>query len=204
MKILEYEGFPNPRRVRIFLAEKGINGIEFEQIDVPAGEHREPAFLAKNSYGGVPTLELDDGGFISETVAICRYFEGLHPEPNLMGDGPAAAAEIEMWQRRIENTMFDTAAAYFHHATKGLGALELYKNDDWGRKNREFYVAGMRKLDAHLDGRRFIAGENFSIADITALCAIDFGKFVDVPIADDRINLQRWYDAVSSRPSAAA
>ena len=179
MKILEYEGFPNPRRVRIFLAEKGINGIEFEQVDVPAGKHREPAFLAKNSYGGVPTLELDDGGFISETVAICRYFEGLHPEPNLMGDGPAAAAEIEMWQRRIENTMFDTAAAYFHHATKGLGALKLYQTDDWGRKNREFYVAGMRKLDAHLDGRRFIAGENFSIADITALCAIDFGNTKD-------------------------
>ena len=204
MKIYEFNGFPNPRRVRMFLAEKGIEDIEFEQVNVPEGEHRESAFLKKNPYGGVPTLELDDGACISETVAICRYFEGVRPAPSMMGQTPTETAEIEMWQRRVESTMFDTVAAYFHHATPGLGALEVYQNDEWGKKNRELFIAGMRKLDAQLEDREFIAGETFSIADITALCAIDYGAFVDEGIPEDCANLKRWYDVASNRPSAAA
>lgn len=204
MRIHEFKGFPNPRRVRMFLAEKGIEDIAFEQVNVPEGEHRDPAFLAKNPYGGVPTLELDDGNCISETVAICRYFEDEQPEPKLMGETPVEKAVVEMWQRRVESTMFDTVATYFHHGTPGLGALELYQNDGWGKKNREHFLAGMRKLDAHLEKRDFVAGDKFSIADITAVCAVDYGAFVDETIPEDCTNLRRWYDTVSSRPSAAA
>lgn len=130
MKIYEFNAFPSPRRVRMFLAEKGINGIPFEEIDVPEGEHRGEAYLAKNPDGTVPTLALDDGSYISETVAICRYFEARHPAPPLMGETPTEKAEIEMWQRRVEQTLFDTVAAYFHHATPGLGTLELYQNKE--------------------------------------------------------------------------
>ena len=204
MKIIEFKDFPNPRRVRAFLAEKGISGIPFEQINVPGGQHREPAFLARNPYGGVPTLELDDGACISETVAICRYFEERHPEPRLMGEKPEEKAEIEMWQRRIEHTMFDTIAAYFHHATPGLGDLEPYQNTAWGEHNRELFLAAMKKMDERLEGREFIAGDGFSIVDITALCAIDFGGFVDIGIPAALTNLTRWYNAVSSRPGASA
>ena len=204
MKIIEFKDFPNPRRVRAFLAEKGISGIPFEQINVPEGQHREPAFLARNPYGGVPTLELDDGACISETVAICRYFEERHPEPRLMGEKPQEKAEIEMWQRRIEHTMFDTIATYFHHATPGLGDLEPYQNNAWGEHNRELFLAAMKKMDDRLEGREFIAGDGFSIVDITALCAIDFGGFVEIGIPAGLTNLTRWYNAVSSRPSASA
>jgi glutathione S-transferase len=204
MKIFEFRDFPNPRRVRVFLAEKGINGIPFAQIDVPGGEHRKPAFLARNPYGSVPTLELDDGTFISETVAICRYFEARHPEPHLMGETPEETAAIEMWQRRIEHTLFDTIATYFHHATPGLGGLEAYQNKEWGAHNRDLFLAAMEKTDTLLAEREFIAGDRFSIADITALCAIDYGGFVEIGIPAELTNLQRWYDAVSSRPGAGA
>ena len=204
MKIHEYNGFPNPRRVRIFLAEKGIDDIDFEQVDVPAGEHRDESFLAKNPYAGVPTLELDDGSCISESVAISRYFEERQPTPNLMGETPREKAEVEMWQRRVESSMFDTAASYFHHATEGLGKVELYQNREWGERNRDNAIAGMRKLDAQLAENDFVAGDRFTIADITGLCAIDYAKFGGIEIPDDLQNLQRWYRAVSSRPSAAA
>lgn len=204
MKIYEFKPFANPRRVRIFLAEKGINGIPFEQVDVPKGEHRKPPFLAKNPYGAVPTLELDDGTCISESVAICRYFEERQPAPRLMGETPEEKAEVEMWQRRVESTIFANVNAYFHHATPGLVGLETDQVRDWGRKSGEDAIAGMRKLDARLAGRDFIAGDGFSIADITALTAVDFAVFVDIPIPDDCANLRRWYGAVSKRPSAAA
>ena len=204
MKIYEYKGFPSPRRVRIFLAEKGIDGIDFEQVDVPKGEHRQGPFLAKNPYGTVPTLELDDGTHISETVAICRYFDERHPDRRLMGETPEEQARIEMWQRRVEGSMFEPAAAYFHHATAGLGDLELYQNGEWGRKNRDYLIAGMKKLDAALAETEFVAGDEYSIADITGLCAVDFAAFVDIPIPDECANLQRWYRAVSARPSADA
>lgn len=203
MKIYEFRPFPNPRRVRVFLAEKGVNA-DFEQIDVPEGEHRSESFRKKNSYGAVPTLELDDGTCISETVAISRYFEETHPEPALMGKTPEEKANIEMWQRRIEQSLLNSVDAYFHHATPGLGEIELYQNAEWGTKNKEKALAAIERLDHRLENNRFIAGDTFSIADITGLCAIDFAGYVDIEIPETASNVKRWYSDVSSRPSAAA
>lgn len=204
MKIYDYKGFPNPRRVRIFLAEKGIHDIPFEQIDVPGGDHRKPAFLAKNPYAAVPVLELDDGSYVSESVAISRYFEDRNPTPSLLGRNAKEKAEIDMWQRRVEATILEPALAYFHHGTEGFGALEPYQNREWGNYSRDRVAGGLEKLDQHLAGREFVAGENFSIADITAVCGIDMAKAVGIDIAPANVNLHRWYDAISTRPSVAA
>ena len=204
MKIYEYRAFPNPRRVRMFLAEKGIDGITFEQVNVPEGEHRTDAFKAKNPSATVPLLELDDGAYIGETTAISRYFETAHPEPALMGRAPKEQAAIDMWQRRVEDGLMNAVGAYFHHATPGLGKIELYQNKEWGEKNRERAIATMHWLDQELADRQFIAGERFSIADITALCGIDYARFCGIGIPAAYTNLQRWYDQVSSRPSAGA
>lgn len=204
MKIYEHNALPNPRRVRIFLAEKGISGIDFEQINVPEGEHRNDHYLAKNPYGAVPILEFDDGTCLSETVAISRYFEESYPGPKLMGETAKEKAIIEMWQRRVESSIFEAVATFYHQGTEGFGDLEPYQYKDWGKKNRDLALAGMRKLDHHLEGKAFIAVDRFSIADITALCAIDFAALVDITMDDDLVNLKRWYDAQSSRPSATA
>ena len=204
MKIHQFADFPNPRRVRIFLSEKGLDNVEFNEIDVPGGAHRQASYLAKNPYGTVPTLELDDGTCISETIAICRYFEEAHPENPLFGDSAQSKAEIEMWQRRIEQSLFDPIAAYFHHATPGLGELEVYQNAEWGQANLRRFQTEMERLDDQLADRPFVGGNRYSIADITGLCAIDYAIFVDVHIPDNLDNLRRWYNTVASRPSAHA
>lgn len=200
MKLYEYQNFPNPRRVRIFLAEKGIT-VAGEQVDVPAGEHRQEAYLRKNPYATVPALELDDGTCISETVAICRYFEARYPDPPLMGQGAENAAKVEMWQRRVEQTLMDTAVTYFHQGTEGLGALELYQNREWGLENRKRFISAMHKIDGHLEGKKYIVDDGFSIADITGFCALDFAKLIGIEIPDDCLNVARWYQAVASRPA---
>lgn len=203
MKLYEHPGFPNPRRVRIFLAEKGVE-VERQTIDVPAGEHRKAPFTDKNPFAEIPALELDDGTCISETVAISRFFEESTPQPPLMGSSPEQKARVEMWQRRVESSLMNAVATYFHHATPGLGELETYQNPDWGKHCRDRAVATMKLLDDELASREFIAGDDFSIADITALCAIDFAKAIDIAIPAGYANLQRWHAAVSSRPSASA
>lgn len=203
MKLYEYEAFPSPRRVRIFLAEKGID-IPREQVDVPAGEHRSPEYLSKNPDGVVPLLELDNGDYISETVAISRYFEENHPQTPLMGSTAEEKAVIEMWQRRVESSLTNTVATYFHHATDGLGEPDRYRNKEWGEKNRENAITAMTRLNEQLARNKFIAGEVYSIADITALCAIDFAIALNIEIPDDCPHLKNWYGKVSSRKSAAA
>ncbi len=203
MKLYEFEAFPNPRRVRIFLAEKGIE-VPREQINVLKGEHRTDAYKAKNPSATVPCLELDDGSYISGCVAISRYFEATNPTPALMGDTPAEQAAVSMWQRRVEEGLMDASTTYFHHATPGLGELELYQNKDWGMKSRERTIATMKWLDKELAGKPFIAGSSFSIADITALCAIDFVMFAEIATLDSYPNLKRWYGEVSARDSAKA
>ncbi len=203
MKLYEYESFPSPRRVRMFLAEKGIN-IPCEQIDVPAGEHRSPEYLSKNPDGVVPLLELDNGDYISETVAISRYFEENYPQMPLMGRTAEEKALIEMWQRRVENSLTNTVATYFHHATEGLGEPDRYRNREWGEKNKEKASSTMKQLNNQLAENKYIAGDKFSIADITALCAIDFAAAVNISIPDKCHHLTRWYSEVSQRQSAAA
>lgn len=203
MKLYEFEPFPNPRRARMFLAEKGLE-VERIQVNVPEGEHRKQAFRAKNPSATVPCLELEDGTVISECSAISQYVEAAYPEPALLGKNPAEKGRIAMWQKRVEDGLMDAGTTYFHHATPGLGALEKYQNKDWGLKNRERATETMRWLDAELADRRYIGGDNYSIADITALCGVDFAKFCEIEIPEDCKNLQRWYEDVSSRPSAQA
>ncbi|MCK5669055.1 MAG: glutathione S-transferase, partial [Gammaproteobacteria bacterium] len=196
MKLYEYESFPSPRRVRMFLAEKGIN-IPCEQIDVPAGEHRSPEYLSKNPDGVVPLLELDSGDYISETVAISRYFEENNPQMPLMGRTAEEKALIEMWQRRVENSLTNTVHPYFHHATEGLGEPDRYRNREWGEKNREKAISAMKQLNNQLAENIFIVGDKFSIVDITTLCAIDFAAAVNISIPDECHHLTHWYSEVS-------
>ncbi len=203
MKLYEFEPFPNPRRVRMFLAEKGLD-VERIQINVPEGEHRQPAFKTKNPTATVPCLELEDGTVIGECSAISSYIEAAHPLPVLMGETPKEKGVVHMWQARVESGLFDAATTYFHHATPGLGALEPFQNEAWGLKAKERIETTMRWLESELGTHEFIAGDTFSIADITALCGIDFAKYCDIHIPKDCTNLNRWYNVVSNRPSAAA
>ncbi len=204
MKLYEFNPFPNPRRVRMFLAEKGINNVEFVQVDVPSGEHRTEEFVKKNPSEVVPVLELDDGTYISESFAISRYFEDAFPEPSLMGSTPKESAVIDMWQRRVEQSLMGCVGTYFHHATEGLGAIELYQNKDWGEKNREMARSGLEQLNKQLTTNKYVAGDKYSIADITALCSIDFALFIKIEKLEDYPNIKRWYEDVSTRPSASA
>ena len=203
MKLYEYKAFPSPRRVRIFLAEKKIE-IPMEQVDVPAGENRTPEFLKKNPEGTVPVLELDNGNYICGTLAISRYFEEMYPEHPLMGSTAEEKAVIEMWQKRVEQSLADAVGAYFHHATEGLGESKRFRNTAWGEKNREVAVNTMKQLNDQLADNEFIAGDSFSVADITALCGIDFAQWVKIPMPDSNLNLQRWYTTVSKRQSVTA
>src|SRR5262245_49544263 len=170
MKIHYYKGFPNPTRIRIALAEKGLtDAVEFVTVDVPAGEHKRPEFLARNPAGTVPVLELEDGAYIAECTAITEYLDHLDGRPILTGKTARERALIHMMQRRAEANLLDAVATYFHHATPGLGPhIETYQNREWGEKNRDRALAGMRCFDEVLAHRPHLAGERFTVADITA------------------------------------
>ncbi len=202
MKIYDSTVAPNPRRVRVFLAEKGIS-VPYEQIDLAKAENRQPAFLARNPLGGVPVLELDDGTLIAESVAICRYFEGIHPEPPLMGTGPLDSAIVEMWQRRMELALFMTVAQAFRNTSEFFKG-RIPQVPEFGEVCKAEAIKRLQWLDGELANRSFIAGERYTIADITALVAVDFGRWVKIAIQPEQKNLARWYQAVSSRPSAKA
>ena len=202
MKLYDTTMAPNPRRVRIFLAEKGIE-VPTQQIDLGKQEHREPEFLAKNALGRVPVLELDDGSCIAESVAICRYFEGTNPEPPLMGVDTEDSARVEMWQRRMELEVLTNVAGCFRN-TNDFFKGRIPQVPEYGKVCREAAVSRLEWLDEVLGEREFIAGERYSIADITALVGIDFGRTIQLRIAPEQKNLARWHEAVSSRPSAKA
>ncbi|MDA0997413.1 MAG: glutathione S-transferase [Proteobacteria bacterium] len=206
MKIYEHKGFPNPARIRIALAEKGLlDQVTFVAIDVTAGEHRRPEFLAKNPSATVPVLELDDGITISECTAITEYIDHLSGTTELTGTDPKERAVIHMMQRKIEGGLLDAIAAYFHHATDGLGAnIETYQNADWGRHQRDRAIATMHWMDTLLAERSFLAGDRFTVADITAMAGFAFADFVDLQIPGDCGNLLAWRRRVSTRPSAKA
>jgi glutathione S-transferase len=205
MKIYDYRGFPNPARVRIALAEKGLTDkVEFITVDVPGGEHKQPAFLAKNPSGAVPVLELEDGTTIAECTAITEYLDHLDGEPTLTGQGAKERALIHMMQRRAEAGLLDAVAAYFHHATPGLGLhVETYQNREWGENSRERALVGMQYLNDVLKRQPFLAGEHFSMADITAFAALAFADVVkiDLPLKCD--SLKVWRAHVGARPSIA-
>ena len=202
MKLYDFAPAPNPRRVRIFLAEKGVE-VPTVQVDIPKAEHRTPAFRAKNPLGRLPVLELDDGRCLSESVAICRYFEERHPEPPLMGRDAEERPWIEMWNRRMEIEVLFTIAQTFRN-THEFFAGRIQQVPDWAEVCRDVALRRLQWLDEELADRAFIAGDRFSIADITALVGIDFGRACGIRIDPGHKNLQRWHEAVSSRPSAKA
>jgi glutathione S-transferase len=203
MKIYDFTLAPNPRRLRIFVAEKGLK-IPLEQVDIFSGKNRTPEMLAKNPAGGLPLIELDDGSHLAESVAICRYLEGLHPEPNLMGKDNREQAFIEMWNRRIEFGLFSAAGRAFQH-TNELFKDRLKQMPEYGETQRESTRQQMQWLDAQLGNKPFIAADRFTIADITAEVAVDFAvQLAGVQMDPALKNLARWHKAVSSRPSAKA
>jgi glutathione S-transferase len=203
MKIYNSSLAPNPRRLRIFVAEKGLK-IPTEEVDIFTGQNRTPAMLAKNPAGGLPFIELDDGTHLAESVAICRYLEGLHPEPNLMGKDNREQAFIEMWNRRMELNLFAVAARAFQH-TNELFKARIKQFPEYGETQRETVKQQLQWLDAQIGDKPFIAGDRFTIADITALVAVDFAAQAAGVSADPALkNLARWHQSVSSRPSASA
>jgi glutathione S-transferase len=203
MKILQTKTAPNPRRVRIFLAEKGIE-VPYEEMDMMKGALKAPEFARLNPFQRVPVLILDDGTPISETMAICRYFEETKPEPALFGQGPKQRAVVEMWSRRMELGLLFNVAQAFRHLHPAAAALEVPQVAAWGEANKPRAQEVMQILDAELGSRRFIAGDAYSVADITALVAMDFCKPARVERPAGLKNLARWHEDVSARPSAKA
>jgi glutathione S-transferase len=203
MKIYDSTGAPNPRRVRVFLAEKGINNIPFEQVNIATADNRKPEFLKINPMGGLPVLELDDGTHIAESVAICRYFEETNPEPRLMGIDAKDKAVVEMWNRRMELEILSMTAASFRN-TSDFFKGRIPQVQEYGEVAKNAAVKRFEWLDTVLADREFIAGPRFTIADITALIGIDFGRTTKIRIQENQKNLTRWHQAVSSRPSAKA
>ena len=202
MKIYETRTAPTPRIVRIFLAEKNIP-MEYVQLDLQKGENLSADMRAKNPIGKVPVLELDDGTCIAESVAICRYFDELHPELSLMGTTPLQKAQIEMWQRQVEMGLFMQVGMCFQHST-GYFKDRMTPVAEYGAVAGQAASSYLEILDKRLAESEFIAADTYSIADIIALCAIDFARVIKVKIGEEQKNLQRWYQGVSSRPSATA
>lgn len=204
MKLYTSARAPNPRRVLMFIAEKNITGIELVQIDLGKGEHRSHAFLELNPLGQVPVLELDDGRQLAETRAICTYLEGLQPQPNLMGDGFEERAFIEMMDRRCELQLFLKIAHCVRHSHPGLAMLEQPQFADYGAAQGQKMRDTARWLDGVLATQPYVAGERFTIADITAFCALEFarGLMRFRPGEEGMGCLQAWRDMVAERPSA--
>ncbi|MFM2422853.1 MAG: hypothetical protein RL291_1383 [Pseudomonadota bacterium] len=203
MKIIETRSAPNPRRVRIFLAEKALN-VTFEQIEFSKTAFRSPEFTALNRQQKIPVLVLDDGTAISETVAICRYFEELHPTPPLFGKGPVERAQVEMWQRRMELYLLFYVAQAFRHLHPSMTELEMPQVPQWGEANKPRAIEQLYILDEQLGKTEWVAGKNYSIADITALIAIDFMRPARIQRPEGLKNIERWYAAMQARPSTKA
>jgi glutathione S-transferase len=202
MKIVQTKTAPNPRRVRIFLAEKGIE-VPYEEVDIVKGL-KTPEFTRLNPFQRVPVLVLDDGTSISETIAICRYFEEMKPEPALFGKGAKQRAIVEMWNRRMELNLLACVAAAFRHLHPAAAQLEVPQVPAWGEANKPRAQEVLQIMDQELGKHRFIAGDDYSVADITALVAVDFAKPARVERPAGLDNLTRWHQEVSGRPSAKA
>jgi glutathione S-transferase len=203
MKLYDGGRAPNPRRVRIFLAEKGVE-VPLVTVDMAAMGHRSAEIAERNPLQRLPVLELDDGTIITESVAICRYFEELHPQPPLFGSGAIGKALVEMWQRRMELNLLMPTAQAFRHIHPAMKEWEVPQIAEWGEANKPKALEFLRLLDTHLADHRYVAGDAYSIADITGLVAVDFLKPARIMIPEDLGNVRRWHEEVSSRPSATA
>jgi glutathione S-transferase len=203
MKLYDGGRAPNPRRVRIFLAEKGIT-VPTEQVDLGKLQQRSDAYTAINPMQRVPALVLDDGTVIAESIAICRYFEAVQPDPPLFGRGALSSALIEMWNRRVELHLFLPVATVFQHLHPAMKIMIDPQVAEWGEANRPRVFDFLRFLDGELQNRPFVAGADYSVADITALVAVDFMRVSKLAVPEDLVHVRRWHETVSARPSAKA
>ncbi len=194
---------PNPRRVRIVLAEKGVS-IPRVEVDLGKLEHKTPEFAGLNPFQTIPILELDDGTRIAESIAICRYIEALWPEPNLFGLTPLEQAMIEMWQRQLELRLLMPIAQVLRHTHPRMAEMESPQLPDWAAANRPRALHAMTIVNETLSDRPFIAGDRFTVADVTGLVALDFAKPARILIPPELLHLNRWHAALKARPSAAA
>jgi glutathione S-transferase len=203
MKLYNSNMAPSPRRVRIFLAEKGVL-IQYVEVDLAKFDHKKPEFSALNSFETIPVLELDDGTRIAETMAICRYIEALWPQPNLFGSNALEQATIEMWQRQLEWRLLFPIAQVVRHSHPKMSEMERPQVPDWAEANRPRALRAMTIVDEALRDRPFIAGDRFTVADITGLVALDFAKSARIAIPPELVHLNRWREALKARSSAAA
>ncbi|NMG39099.1 glutathione S-transferase [Chelativorans sp. ZYF759] len=203
MKLYDGGRAPNPRRVRVFLAEKGIE-VPLVPVDMGALAHKSDEVTARNPLQRLPILELDDGTVLTETVAICRYFEELYPEPALFGSDALGKARVEMWQRRMEFHLLMPVAQAFRHIHPAMKEWEVPQVAAWGEANKPKAVDFLRLLDEHLADSEFAVGDSLSIADITGMIAIDFMKPARIELPGELANVRRWYAAMKARPSADA
>jgi glutathione S-transferase len=203
MKLYDGGRAPNPRRTRIFLAEKGIK-LPMEQVELGAMVQKSPAYAAVNPLQRVPALVLDDGTVLTESIAICRYFEALHPEPPLFGRGALEVAQIEMWNRRLELHLLFPVSHVFRNSHPAMKEMEVPQVPAWADANKPRIREFIELFDRELEGRQFAAGEAFTVADITGLVAVDFMKPAKLALPDDCKNVARWHADISGRPSASA
>jgi glutathione S-transferase len=203
MKLYDGGRAPNPRRVRIFLAEKGIS-VPAEQVDLTTLAHKTPAYTAINPMQRVPALVLDDGTIIAESVAICRYFDALKPDPPLFGRPPLEAALVEMWNRRLELHLLFAVASVFRHTHPAMKEMEQPQVPQWAEANKPRVVDFLTFLDGELKNRAYVAGKDFTVADITGLVAVDLMKPAKLSVPGSLAHVRRWHADISARPSAAA
>jgi glutathione S-transferase len=203
MELVDGGRAPSPRRVRIFLAEKGVE-VPKRQIDFSNLEQFSDAFTALNPMQRVPVLILDDGVPLAETMAICRYFEALHPEPNLFGSDAREIGMIEMWNRRVELNLYASVAAAFRHLSPGMAVSEKPQIPEWGEANKAKALAFLSILDRELATRAYVACDRFTVADITTMVTVDFLRAPKIELPADMKNVHRWHADVSARPSAKA
>ncbi|MBY0613164.1 MAG: glutathione S-transferase family protein [Beijerinckiaceae bacterium] len=200
MKLYDGGRAPNPRRVRIFLAEKGLS-VPIVPVDIGNLEHKGPAYTQINPYQLVPALELDDGSVIGESVAICRYFEELHPEPPLFGTGAKGKAEVEMWNRRVEFSLYQSVQAVFRHLHPAMAEMQVPQIPAWGDANKARVIEMLESFDVVLGQRPFLSESGFSIADISAGITVDFMKPARLLVPEALTNVHRWHAALRARPS---
>ena len=203
MKLHDSRRAPNPRRVRWFMAEKGITDIEIVDIDIFGGGHRTPDYLAMAGLPNVPALELDDGTGITESIAICRYLESLYPAPNMFGTDPLETARIEMWMRRAEMLVATPLMMTVRHGHPALAAIET-QIPVIADTQRAVAERGLKVIDRRLADSEFIAADRITIADIVAFASIDFARMVKFRPADELTHVARWADMMRARPAAFA
>jgi len=203
MKLYDSRRAPNPRRVRWFMAEKGIEDVEIVDIDIFGGQHRQPDYLAKAGLPNVPALEIDDKTTITESVAICRYLESVYPEPNLFGRDPLEVAVIEMWTRRAEMLLSTPLMMAVRHGHPALAAIET-QIPEVAESNRKAAERALKVFDRRLADSEFIAADRLTIADILAVTGLDFARMVRFRPDAELVNVNRWLKAMMERPAAKA